>query len=114
MSFAVEGLSELGLEEGFRLHPEDLDELGIKSGQQVILSLDGHEVSGAAKSDPDCPRGAVYVHRPFAYGGIPHRRRFETLYRLAPGLTRVSVRASGNAGPRDVAPPPSGKPDAGP
>jgi formate dehydrogenase alpha subunit len=114
MSFAVEGLSELGLEEGFRLHPEDLDELGIESGQQVILSLDGQEVSGAAKPDPDCPRGAVYVHRPFAYGGISHRRSLGALYRLGSGLAKVTVRSPGDAGTRDAARPPSGELNAEP
>jgi len=91
LSFVVEGLSELGLEEGFRLHPDDLDELGVKAGARLTLSVDGLDVSGAANSDSDCPRGMVYVHRPSAYGGIPHRRSLEPLYRLKASPVKVTL-----------------------
>ena len=91
LSFAVEGLSELGLEEGFRLHPDDMDELGVKGGAQLTLSVNGLEVSGPANADTDCPRGLVYVHRPSAYGGIRHRRSLEPLYRLKVSPVKVTL-----------------------
>ncbi len=91
MSFAVEGLSELGLEEGIRLHPDDMDALGIKGGDPLNLSLDGLQASGPAKADGDCPRGALYVSRPPAFGGIAHRQGLEPLYRLDAGLSSVAV-----------------------
>ncbi len=91
LSFAVEGLLELGLEEGFRLHPDDLEELGIPPGGQVTLGVNGMKVSGAAKPEADCPRGTVYVHRPLACGGIPHRRSLESLYRLKAGPIQVTL-----------------------
>ena len=95
MSLAVEGLSELALEEGFRFHPDDLDELGIGNGGRVILGVDGVEVSGAAKADLDCPRGTVWFYRPFAYGGIPQRANLAPLYRFGGSLLSVTVSGPG-------------------
>jgi NADH dehydrogenase/NADH:ubiquinone oxidoreductase subunit G/NAD(P)H-flavin reductase len=91
MSFAVEGLSELALEEGFRLHPDDLRDLGVTSGGTVTLAVNGMEVTAPAKADAECPAGAVYVHRPFAYGGLSHRKELEPLYRLRGGLHGVAA-----------------------
>jgi predicted molibdopterin-dependent oxidoreductase YjgC len=97
MSFVVEGLSELGLEEGLRLHPDDLDELGIKSGDMLVVGIDGFEVSIQAKADPDCPRGAGYLCRPFAYGGIPHRKNLGPLYRVEASLLSATVARAGSS-----------------
>ncbi len=93
LSFVVEGLSELGLEEGFRIHPEEMEELGFKNGDEVVLALDGRTLPGRIKADADCPRGIVHVHRPFACGGIPHRRELEPLYRSNGNLQEVTVAA---------------------
>jgi hypothetical protein len=101
LSFVVEGLSELGLEEGFRLHPDDLEELGVKAGAQVTLSVNGLKVSGAAKAEADCPRGMVYVHRPSAYGGIPHRRSLEPLYNLKASPIKVTLGHEGKPPDRE-------------
>ena len=95
MSLAVEGFSELALEEGFRFHPDDLDELGIGSGDKVVLGVSDLEVSGPAKADPDCPRGTVWVYRPFAYGGIPQRTNLAPLYRFGASLFNVTVSCPG-------------------
>ena len=107
MSFAVEGLSELSLEDGLRLHPDDLDDLGVAAGDTVTVSVDGVEVSGAVKADAECPRGAVYVYRPFAYGGLSHRKALAPLYRVGGSLVSARVvrgnpasdRTAGGAGP---------------
>jgi formate dehydrogenase alpha subunit len=95
MSFAVEGLEELALEEGFRLHPEDLENLGIEVGKRVVLGVDGVEVSGPARADPDCPRGTVWLYRPSACGGIPQRGNLAPLYRLGENLLSVTVSGAG-------------------
>jgi NADH dehydrogenase/NADH:ubiquinone oxidoreductase subunit G len=97
MSFAVEGLSELGLEEGFRLHPDDMDELGVESGDQLTLSVGELKVSGPAKADADCPRGTVHMFRPLAYGGVHHRRNLEPLFRLQGSPVKVEVAREGEA-----------------
>ena len=78
------------------------------------MSLDGLEVSGAAKADADCPRGTVYVHRPSAYGGIPHRRSLEPLYRLEASPVKVTLGHEGKPRDRAAAGPASGGPTAGP
>ena len=88
---------ELGLEEGFRLHPDDMEELGIKAGATLALRLNGAEVSAPAKADADCARGAIYVYRPQAYGGLAHRRGLEPLFRLEGAFASVSVARQGKA-----------------
>lgn len=98
LSFVVEGLAELGLEEGLRLHPDDMDELGVKEGERLVLRVNGLKVAGPARADADCPRGAVYVHRPSAYGGLGHRSDLEPLYRSAGNLLRAT--AAREEGPR--------------
>lgn len=91
LSASVEGLSELALEEAFRLHPDDLEALGVESGDEVVVGAGGAKVSWKVKADADGPRGVVYVTRPSAYGGIPHRRNLEALYRLGTGLASATV-----------------------
>jgi len=97
MSLAVEGLSELALEEGLRLHPDDLDQLGIANGEMMMLTVDGVQVSLPAKSDADCPRGVLYLYRPFACGGLAHRRSLWPLYRLDTGLFSATVSRAGSS-----------------
>lgn len=95
----VEGLSELSLEEGIRLHPEDLAELGIEGDGPVLLRADGIEIQATARADASCPPGSIIVHRPLACGGIPHRKDLEPLYR-ASGI-REGVLVEPQATPED-------------
>jgi formate dehydrogenase alpha subunit len=95
MSLAVEGLEELALEEGFRLHPDDLERLGLENGGKVTVGVDGVEVSGPARADRDCPRGTVWLYRPFACGGITHRANLTPLYRVGESLFNVTVSGAG-------------------
>ena len=45
----AEGLSELGLEEGFRLHPDDMGDLGV--GHAGVTSLEALVRTGAAGAE---------------------------------------------------------------
>ena len=110
LSSVVEGLSELGLEEGIRLHPDDMAELGIRNGDPVVLHLDGLDVPGTAKADADCPPRAVVVHRPLAYGGIGHRRALQPLYRLGGSLVDIAATGKGRPDTGSVAPATSSEP----
>ena len=96
----VEGLEELALEEGFRLNLEDLRKLRVKPGDNITISTGKLTVTGSAKADPECPPGAVYFHRPVAYGGLEHRANLEPLYRLRASPLKVSVRPTRSAGKR--------------
>jgi len=89
----VGGLAELALEEGFRLHPDDLESLGLKDGEELTVSIEPGEagVSGKAKADGGCPRGVIYYTRPVVLGGLSHRRAYEPLYRLRQNPARASV-----------------------
>jgi predicted molibdopterin-dependent oxidoreductase YjgC len=93
ISSKVGGLSELALEEGFRMNPEDIASHGLADGDQITVSLDNGEVvaSGPAKSNIECPKGVVYYTRPVVFGGLGHRRGLWPLYRLAENPVRVSV-----------------------
>ena len=91
LSSVVEGLSELALEEGVRLHPDDLRELGVASGEPAILRVDGVEVPVRVKADPDSPRGVIYAHRPLACGGVEGRKALAPLYRLGGSLLPATI-----------------------
>jgi formate dehydrogenase alpha subunit len=93
MSSKVGGLGELGLEEGFRMNPEDLGALGIGAGDPVIVSPDGGSTaaSGPARPDDACPRGVVYFTRPVVFGGLENRRGLLPLFMLGGNPTRVDV-----------------------
>ena len=97
ISSKVGGLAELALEEGFRLHPGDIAELGLKEGDPVTLSFDHGRASaaGSVKPDIECPRGVIYYTRPVVFGGLKHRRELEPLYRLQPNPVRVDVTRKG-------------------
>jgi predicted molibdopterin-dependent oxidoreductase YjgC len=93
ISSKVGGLKELALEEGFRMNPEDLEALGLRSGDTVSLSCDGGKISadGTVKADEECPRGAVYFTRPVVFGGLENRRGILPLCRLGGNPAHVDV-----------------------
>jgi predicted molibdopterin-dependent oxidoreductase YjgC len=93
ISSKVGGLMELALEEGFRMHPEDMDSLGLKNGDRITLSFDKGKVSatGAVKSDNECPQGVVVFTRPAVFGGLKHRRELAPFYLLKQNPIRVNI-----------------------
>jgi len=93
----VEGLGELKLEEGFRLHPDDLRKLRVKPGDEIAVANAKFAVNGPARLDEDTPPGVVYYHRPVTYGGIEHRANLEPLYRFGSGPVKVKIRAAKSA-----------------
>ena len=82
LSAVVEGLGELALEHGVRMHPGDLDRLGCGPDGHVAIDLGGDLVVTSARADPACPRGAVYAVRVTAWGGLAAGDRLEALTRL--------------------------------
>jgi hypothetical protein len=94
----VGGLGELGLEEGFRMNPEDLIRLGLKSGDRIRVAVGdaGVSASGQAVEDPECPANTVYFTRPVIFGGLDHRRDLRPLFGLEGNPVRIEVsRAKG-------------------
>ncbi|MBN2199516.1 MAG: molybdopterin-dependent oxidoreductase [Candidatus Aminicenantes bacterium] len=91
LSFVVEGLTELKLEEGFRLHPSDLAALGLEPGETLTLSWNGTEASAPVRADADLPPGAAAAWRPSAYGGLLHRRSLLPLFRQPDDVLSVRV-----------------------
>jgi formate dehydrogenase alpha subunit len=100
MSSKVGGLEELALEEGFKMNPEDLAELGVVDGGRISIRWgDGGAVTAMAKSDIECPRGVVYFTQPAAYGGLWQRHGLEPLYKnVVRNPLRVDIEAVGNGG----------------
>ena len=103
LSSKVEGLQELALEEGFRLHPDDLHKLRVKQGDSVAVTIGKLTVTAPAKADPECPRGVVYFHRPTAYGGLEHRANLEPLYRMRTSPIKVKVQPAKAPAQKDKA-----------
>ncbi len=97
LSYVVEGLSELALEEGFRMNPDDLIRLGIQDGDQMAISVTGLEIAVMAKADADCPAGVIYFYKPSSFGGLTARQNLEPLYRLKANPIKVIVRPAGKA-----------------
>jgi hypothetical protein len=93
LSSKVGGLAELGLEEGFRMHPEDLNTLGIEAGEEISVTPDGGKavVSGPVRADGECPKGIVAFTRPAVFGGLGHRRGLWPLYRPDSNPVRADV-----------------------
>jgi anaerobic selenocysteine-containing dehydrogenase len=87
----------LALEEGFRMHPGDVDSLGLKNGDRIRLSFDNGKVSagGAVRADVECPKGVIYYTRPVVFGGLKHRRELLPLYILKQNPIRVYVSRTG-------------------
>jgi hypothetical protein len=94
LSAVVEGLGELDLESGVRMHPGDLDGLGVGPGGTVGIDLGGDLVVAPARPDPACPRGAVYAVRVAAWGGLAAGDRLDALARLPARPLRVRVTAA--------------------
>jgi formate dehydrogenase alpha subunit len=96
ISSKVGGLSELALEEGFRMSPEDIASLGLADGDRITVSVDDGKIaaSGPAKTDLECPKGVIYYTRPVVFGGLGHRRELWPLYRLDRNPARASVSRS--------------------
>ena len=92
LSCVVEGLSELALEEGFRMNPDDLAKLGIKDGDLMNISVNDLEITVTAKADEDCPSGVIYFYRPTGFGGLGPCQDLEPLYRLKVNPIKVDVR----------------------
>jgi predicted molibdopterin-dependent oxidoreductase YjgC len=92
ISSKVGGLCELGLEEGFRMHPEDLESFGLESGNGIRVSWDGEGVGaeGEVRADPECPRGAIFFNRRIILGGLKRGQELGPLLDL--GLNPVRVR----------------------
>jgi predicted molibdopterin-dependent oxidoreductase YjgC len=93
LSSKVGGLEELALEEGFRINPEDMAGLGLKSGSRIHISARDSKASapGTAVEDPGCPAGVIYISRPAVFGGLGGRRDLLPLYRLEANPVRVAV-----------------------
>lgn len=98
MASKVEGLHELGLEEGLRMHPDDLKALGLRDGGAVAISWNGGEVRvrGPVRADEEAPRGVVYFTRPAVWGGLEGRRDLQPLLGVKTNPAWVEVRAGGD------------------
>ena len=93
ISSKVGGLAELALEEGFRMHPEDLEALGLKTGERIEVSFDGGGACALAevRADIECPKGVVLFTRPVVVGGLIRRRELVPLFGLGQNPVRVRV-----------------------
>ena len=100
LTAVVEGLSDLKLEEGLRMNPHDMEELGIAAGGLVEVSVDGTTVSLAARPDPECPGGAAFFFHVEASGGLSHRHSLRPLYGLNARPLRVQLSVAGSASTR--------------
>jgi predicted molibdopterin-dependent oxidoreductase YjgC len=107
LSSKVEGLGELGLEEGFRVNPQDLRKLRVKPGENIAVSVGKLSVTAPARADVECPQGTVYFHRPVAYGGLEHRANLAPLYqfRASPAMATVRPARSTRRKPKGKATP---------
>ncbi len=68
----VGGLCELALEEGFRMHPEDMEALGLESGFGIRVTWDAEKTGaeGEVRADPECRRGVICYSRRIILGGL--------------------------------------------
>ena len=93
ISSKVGGLADLALEEGFRMHPGDMNSSGLKNGDCISLSFiaENFQAAGPVKSDSECPPGVVYFARPVVFGGLKHRKGLLPFYLLRQNPVRVNV-----------------------
>jgi formate dehydrogenase (NADP+) alpha subunit len=89
----VGGLCELALEEGFRMHPEDLESLGLADGDSVRVIWDDESAgaTAAVKAEPECSRGAVYFTRRIIQGGLKPAGGMAPLRGLTRNPARVRI-----------------------
>ena len=93
LSYVVEGLKELAIERGLRLHPDDLAKLGFAAGEDVRLIVDGKQLIVTTKADSECQAGVAYLSHPVNFGGLSDCKGLESLYGLESNPIRVSIRA---------------------
>jgi hypothetical protein len=93
ISSKVGGLCELALEEGFRMHPDDLESLGLESGNGIRVTWDGEKTGaeGEVKADPECSRGAIYFARRIILGGLKRQQELGPLLELRLNPVRVRI-----------------------
>ena len=94
LSYVVEGLKELAIERGLRLHPDDLSKWGIAAGKNVRLIVDGKQLIVTTKADSECQAGVAYLTHPVNFGGLSDVKGLESLYGLESNPIRVSIRAA--------------------
>jgi formate dehydrogenase alpha subunit len=89
----VGGLCELALEEGFRMHPDDVESLGLADGDRIRVTWDeGREdITVRVKSDSECSREAVYFTRRIIVGGLKLGNELGPLSRLSQNPVRVRI-----------------------
>jgi len=89
----VGGLRELALEDGFRMHPEDVESLGLAAGDRIRVTWDdgGAGATAAVKADPECSRGAVYFTRRAVPGGLKPGSEQGALQGLRQNPARVRI-----------------------
>jgi predicted molibdopterin-dependent oxidoreductase YjgC len=93
LSYVVEGLKELAIERGLRLHPDDLAKRGLAAGEEVSLIVDGKQLIVTTKADSECPVGVAYLSHPVNFGGLSDCKGLELLYGLESSPIRVSIGA---------------------
>jgi predicted molibdopterin-dependent oxidoreductase YjgC len=91
LSSMVEGLGELGLEQGLRLNPEDLRRLDVGTGEKVIVSFTGNKLEIKTREDPDCPVGVAYMYKWLNFGGMGSLKGVEFIHALPSNPVRVSI-----------------------
>jgi predicted molibdopterin-dependent oxidoreductase YjgC len=94
LSYVVEGLGELALEQGVRLNPDDLAGLGVEPGGRITISVNGVKVTVRTKADGDCPAKVIYCSRFSNYGGLKECKDLEPLCRLDSNPIRVGVKVT--------------------
>jgi predicted molibdopterin-dependent oxidoreductase YjgC len=94
LSYVVEGLGELALEQGVRLNPDDLAQLGVEPGGRITISVDGVKVTVRTKADGDCPAKVIYCSHPSNFGGLKECKDLEPLYRLNSNPIHVDVKVA--------------------
>jgi hypothetical protein len=95
----VEGLGELALEQGVRLNPDDLAQLGVEPGGRITLTVDGIKITATTKADGDCPAKVIYCSQPSNFGGLKERENLEPLYHMKSNPIHVDVQVTEGSSP---------------
>ena len=99
LSYVVEGLGELALEQGVRLNPDDLAQLGVEPGGRITLTVDGINITATTKADGDCPAKVIYCSQPSNFGGLKERENLEPLYHMKSNPIHVDVQVTEGSSP---------------